>query len=504
MPNKYIFYDLETTGRGKKENPKSFGLTPKWEQILQVAAIVTDENFNLTNQTMNEFCRLRSSIIAQPGALLTTQKGIRDILNSKLSSYELMKKINSQFYNWDRDYQDSVFIGHNSLNFDESVLEYNLFNNLFYPYITRKKRGDTLNLVRAGYALNPSKIKTNLTAKGNPSFRLEDLANLNNLPIEFAHDAFSDVKTSIALARFVKDMDPNNWSQYEAMMNKELAIKYINNNKGFSYMTSFLGKIKLEALSAVCESTYSGWYIAFNLAHDPEPLLNANQEEFKKLIKKKYRYVICNQHPIILNGKSALNYEPYDQISSETLNKRAKLVFKNENLTDKFKMMEIDRQIEKEGESSQDNIFPESKAHHYIQFGQSEKFTAFHNAEDWNEKYKIALSIKEPRANFILKRLIFDESPKTLSKEDFKMIHRELHERLVINQERPFTTIPEAMSQTDTELVKMEDSDDENKAQKMQILKDYNVYLNFMEKYFSNKNAEPLPSGKELSKIIFV
>ena len=241
MPNKYIFYDLETTGRGKKENPKSFGLTPKWEQILQVAAIVTDENFKLTNQTMNEFCRLRSSIIAQPGALLTTQKGIRDILNSKLSSYELMKKINSQFYNWDRDYQDSVFIGHNSLNFDESVLEYNLFNNLFYPYITRK-RGDTLNLVRAGYALNPSKIKTNLTAKGNPSFRLEDLANLNNLPIEFAHDAFSDVKTSIALARFVKDMDPNNWSQYEAMMNKELAIKYINNNKGFSYMTSFLVK----------------------------------------------------------------------------------------------------------------------------------------------------------------------------------------------------------------------------------------------------------------------
>ena len=83
------------------------------------------------------------------------------------------------------------------------------------------------------------------------------------------------------------------------------------------------------------------------------------------------------------------------------------------------------------------------------------------------------------------------------------MVHRELYERLVINQERPFTTIPEAMSQTDTELVKMEESDDENKDQKMQILKDYNVYLNFMEKYFSNKNAEPLPSGKELSRIIF-
>ena len=125
------------------------------------------------------------------------------------------------------------------------------------------------------------------------------------------------------------------------------------------------------------------------------------------------------------------------------------------------------------------------------------------NKNDWNEKYKIALSIKEPRANFILKDLYLMKVQKLYQKKILKMVHRELHERLVINQERPFTTIPEAMSQTDTELVKMEESDDENKDQKMQILKDYNVYLNFMEKYFSNKNAEPLPSGKELSKIIF-
>jgi hypothetical protein len=37
----------------------------------------------------------------------------------------------------------------------------------------------------------------------------------------------------------------------------------------------------------------------------------------------------------------------------------------------------------------------------------------------------------------------------------------------------------------------------------MQILKDYNVYLSFLEKYFSNRNAKPLPTGKELSKLIF-
>ena len=40
-------------------------------------------------------------------------------------------------------------------------------------------------------------MKTPLTARGNPSFKLEKLAELNNLPIEFAHDALSDVRTSI-------------------------------------------------------------------------------------------------------------------------------------------------------------------------------------------------------------------------------------------------------------------------------------------------------------------
>ena len=503
MSGKYIFYDLETTGRGKKESAKAFGTTPKWEQILQIAAIVTDENFQPTNQNINEFCRPRTSIISQPGALLTTQKGIREALNAKLSSYELIKKINSTFDEWKKDNVDPVFIGHNIIEFDESVLEYNLFNNLFFPYITRKNRGDTLSLARALYALNPSSIKTPLTARGNPSFKLDKLAELNNLPVEFAHDAFSDVKTSIALTKFVHDMDQDNWKQLEMTMNKEKAIEYVNANKGFCYMTSFAGKVKLQALSMVCESQYNGWFHTIDLAHDPDPLLEANIEEFKKLIKKKNRYVICNQHPILLSGKIAINYEPYSELGTEILNERAKKVFKNKSLADKFKHMEIDRQIEKEDEASQDNIFPESKANMFTKFGQGDTLREFHEKNTWAEKYQVALTIRDQRASFILKRLIFDESPSTLSDEDFKYVHRELHDRLVINQERPFTTIPEAMMQTDTELVNLEESDDGLKEEKLRILNDYNTYLIFMEQYFKDKSAKPLKSGNELVKQIF-
>jgi len=503
LSNKQVFWDLETSGAGKKEHPKAFSTSPKWEQILQIAAVVVDENLQPTNQNMNEFCRPRTSIIAQPGALITTKQGIKKSLQAKHSSYELISMINQQFDEWKKENNNLVFIGHNIIQFDSCVLEYNLFNNLYFPYIDRKNRGDTLNLARALYALNPTNIKTPLTDRGNPSFRLEKLAELNNLPVEFAHDAYSDVKTSIALTKFIHDSDPDNWSQLSMTINKDKAIEFINNNKGFCYLTSFAGRIKLEALSIVCESSYSGWFNAFNLAYDPEPLLEANIEEFKTLIKKKNRYVITSQHPILLSGKLATNFEPYKELGSEVLNVRAKMVFKNKSLADKFKHMEIDRQLEKEDESSQDNIFPESRANIFTQFGQQDIINQFHEVKTWEDKYKVALNLRDPRAQFIAKRLIFDESPSTLSDDDFKLIHNELHDRLVINQERPFTTIPEAMNQIDNELEKLESNEDKEKEEKMNILNNYNTYLIFLEKYFKDKNAKPLKSGVELVKQIF-
>ena len=502
MTGKYIFYDLETTGRGKKESASAFGTTPKWEQILQIAAIVTDENFQLTNQNINIFCRPRISIIAQPGALITTERGIKESLRAELSSYELMKQINSTLDVWKKDNSDCVFIGHNSINFDETVLEYNLFSNLFYPYPTRAKRGDTLNLVRGLYASNPSSIKTDLTARGNPSFKLEKLAELNGLPVEFAHDAFSDVKTSIALAKFVKESDSKIWDSLALTMDKKKAADYINNNSGITYLTNFGGRVALEALSMVCEShMYKGMFHTLKLSTDPIPLLESNNAEFKSLLSKKpskNRWLTTGDHPIFLDNSNAINYKPYDELGSELLNERKKLIYKNKSLADKFRIYEIDRQIEKEENASQDNIFPESRANSFFDFKEQNIFQNFHSENDWKEKYKIALTVKEPRANFILKRLIFDECPDILLDNDFKLIHKELHDRLVVNQERPFTPIPEAMKEIDDWKSKEDITD-----KQIKILDEYDIYLKFMEKYFSTKNVKPLKKGVELAKQIF-
>ena len=478
---KYIFYDFETTGKGKKASPKAWGQSPNWEQILQVGAIVANSDFKSTNKSINEFCRLRSSIIPQPGALLTTKQGIKKSLQAKYSSYQLISLINKTFKEWkDEEEGNSIFIGHNSIEFDESVLEYNLLNHLYYPYITRPNRADTLNLSRGLYCLNPTSLKIGTNQKGSQIFRLETLADLNGLPVESAHDALSDVRTTISLAKFIKDSDPETWEQLKSTMNGDENNSYVNKYKGFCHINYWFGKIQVQALSMVCESKYKGWYHTIDLKHDPKPLLESNIEEFKKLIKGKNRYVICNKNPILFSGKLAINYPPYDELGRNVLNERADIVFKNKVLADKFKHMELDKELEKTETASQDNIFPESQANLFLNFGQLDVINEFHEQSSWKEKYRVALKLKDPRASFIAKRLIFDECPEILTEDDFRFLHRELHDRLVINQHRPFTTIPEAMNYIDTELSKIEENDIENKDEKMEIIKDYNKYLIFI------------------------
>ena len=73
-----------------------------------------------------------------------------------------------------------------------------------------------------------------------------------------------------------------------------------------------------------------------------------------------------------------------------------------------------------------------------------------------------------------------------------------MHERLVINQERPFTTIPEAMKEIDDWKSKEGTTE-----KQIEMLNEYDVYLKFMENYFSSKDAKPLKKRKDLVKQIF-
>ena len=83
----YIFYDLETTGR-----------SPAWDQIIQVAAILTDKKLNI-KEKYEEKCRINSFCIPNPEAILVNKISMRTLLNTNLSNYQLMINLKKSLSN---------------------------------------------------------------------------------------------------------------------------------------------------------------------------------------------------------------------------------------------------------------------------------------------------------------------------------------------------------------------------------------------------------------------
>jgi exodeoxyribonuclease-1 len=86
------------------------------------------------------------------------------------------------------------------------------WRNLIDPYAREWQnqcgRWDLLDVVRATYALRPEGIAWPSHEDGRPSFKLEHISAANGLVHEAAHDALSDVRATIALARLIKQKQP--------------------------------------------------------------------------------------------------------------------------------------------------------------------------------------------------------------------------------------------------------------------------------------------------------
>ena len=79
----------------------------------------------------------------------------------------MMLNLQKKFFQW----SPAVFIGYNSIKFDEEFLRNSFFKTLLDPYITIKKenyRFDLLDSVRSTNYFYPDKLKSLISEKGNP------------------------------------------------------------------------------------------------------------------------------------------------------------------------------------------------------------------------------------------------------------------------------------------------------------------------------------------------
>ena len=116
-----VIYDVETTGLAKR-----------FDQIVLFAAVLTDSDLNVKDR-IELGCRLMPHVIPSPKAMQVTGLRIEQLLDASLPShYEMVAEIRRILESW----SSALFLGFNSLSFDEEFLRQAFYLCLHNPFLT--------------------------------------------------------------------------------------------------------------------------------------------------------------------------------------------------------------------------------------------------------------------------------------------------------------------------------------------------------------------------------
>ena len=214
MPSSLFWYDYETTG-----------IDPRRDRPLQVAGIRTDEQLNEIGEPLNLYCQPSDDILPHPAACLITGITPQRLDQDGLGEAEFMTRVHAELA-----LPGTCGVGYNSLRFDDEVTRYSLYRNFFDPYAREwqggNSRWDLIDMVRTAYALRPDGIEWPRDEQG-VSLKLERLTAANGIEHGQAHDALSDVRATIALARLVRERQPKLYDFFYQLRSKQRVLDQI-------------------------------------------------------------------------------------------------------------------------------------------------------------------------------------------------------------------------------------------------------------------------------------
>ena len=464
-----VFYDFETCSSNV-----SYG------QIIQAAAVLVNDSFQELDRYEGR-CKLSPGVIPEAMALIVNKTHPKTLKETNLSHYQMVRQMMEKFNKW----KNSIFIGYNSINFDEEFLRRTLFKNLDYPYLTvtnGNERADLFSLARASHLYYPGCIKTPISDKNNPIFKLDRLAPMNGIQHEDAHSAIADVLATVDIAKLLSKSAPNVWKASLMTTSKDKTLQLIKNELTFCTDFFYYGKCFPFVLTFVCEHPQWGYPMCFDLKSDPKDYFNLSLAELKKALDKKpkvIRTIKHKKHPIIMNPSYGMNFESYKQLGVEKLKERAKLIRDNKDFAGKVSSILDDEARERQDTDSQIDVYAEESI--YKKFTTKEDnaiMPTFHKA-DWNEKFSVLQKFKDERLRYFGKKILYEESPESLPEDEYNAIHKEVAARVLSTNKEKWNTIPRTYSEIDTLRNKFKDD-----KKKLAMLNNINSYIEEMEKYY--------------------
>jgi len=119
-----------------------------FDQIVQFAAIRTDNGLNETDR-FELRSRIDPNVVPDVQAMLANGLSIEALTDQHLSThYQMMRDLNERLVSW----SPAIFLGYNSIRFDEEFLRHALYRTLHTPYLTSlhgNGRNDVMSLALA-------------------------------------------------------------------------------------------------------------------------------------------------------------------------------------------------------------------------------------------------------------------------------------------------------------------------------------------------------------------
>jgi exodeoxyribonuclease-1 len=271
----FYWYDFET-----------FGTDPARDRPVQFAGLRTDKELNPVSDPLTLFCKPTPDFLPHPEACLITGITPQMGLDRGLRECEFIAEINAEF-----SVPGTCVVGYNNIRFDDEVTRYTLYRNLMDPYAREWRNGnsrwDLIDVLRMTRALRPEGIEWPDDDQGKPTFRLDRLTAANGIAHEDAHDALSDVRATIAMARLIKARQPRLFTYLLAHRGKQQASDLLSLGKmlpvvhASSRFSADRGSIAVVVALAKHPTNPNG-VVTYDLSVDPGPLLELNPEELHR------------------------------------------------------------------------------------------------------------------------------------------------------------------------------------------------------------------------------
>lgn len=279
LAHTFLWHDYET-----------FGTDPKRDRPAQFAAIRTDAELNEIGEPLELFCQPPNDYLPDPQSCLITGITPQQAWERGIPEHAFAARIEAEMA-----LPGTVGVGYNTIRFDDEITRYMFWRNLIDPYAREWQnqcgRWDLLDVVRMAYALRPEGIVWPQKEDGSPSFKLEHLTRANGLAHEAAHDALSDVRATIALARLVRTHNPRLFDFAFGLHKKDRVLAELRLPATAQTAKPFLHISGMFPAERGClavmwplasHPTNKNELLAWDLAHDPSELALLGAPEIRQ------------------------------------------------------------------------------------------------------------------------------------------------------------------------------------------------------------------------------